>query len=133
VLTTTKQCAAATHIINHSTTAPFRSFNIKHFHKLGRKLTRTIEVFHDPYGLRNQIPNNRCLSSLLGAKSLSDCSLDFFLAVGIHQDHYVDLDTSALAPILDSFRYRARVEASRLRHQLQTIETFANDREKIDV
>jgi hypothetical protein len=81
---------------------------------LGRDLGYTLGVMYSIYSVLDCRPNNRTITKLLRMKFKSDVWTNSFVAYGHHAKVLVDLDTSALAPILDRFRHEAKMAAARL-------------------
>jgi hypothetical protein len=93
---------------------------------LGGDLGYTLGVVYSICSALDCRPNNRSLTKLLRVKFKSDVWTNNFVAHGHHANVLVNLDTSALAPILDGFRHEATKEAARLRRKLTAIESLAN-------
>jgi hypothetical protein len=98
---------------------------VSRFHKLGRKLEHHIRLLRSSRGLIDYRPKNKCLYALLRVGSRENVENRIFLAHGVHGSPN-DLDTSAIGPILDSFRYLATCEAARLRRQAAEVDLIAN-------
>jgi hypothetical protein len=92
---------------------------------LGRDLGYTLGVMYSIYSVLDCRPNNRTITKLLRMKFKSDVWTNSFVAYGHHAKVLVDLDTSALAPILDRFRHEAKMAAARLGRRLKAIESLA--------
>jgi hypothetical protein len=77
------------------------------------------------------LPNNQCLSTLLRIYFKANCFTAGALAHGYCKDVLVDLDTSALAPILAGFRYKAGCKVRSPEGKIKTLEALAKN--SIDV
>jgi hypothetical protein len=74
-----------------------------------------------------QMPENRVLAEMLCLRTfLPSCMDGTFLAHGLQKHVQSDLDTSALGPILDKFRYKAKCEVVELRRTLAKAQAVAN-------
>jgi hypothetical protein len=95
-------------------------------HKLDRTLKHSIRV-RRPYGsVTGGKPDNTSLSHLLGIPFPKAYLARKAMAHGIGSDYQEDLDTSALSPILNYFRYNARIQAARFRKLAKEADRVAN-------
>lgn len=109
-----KRAVTTQYIASEPTTSLF----LQRHHKLSRSLGYKMHVFYLTEGMDNHYPRNKILATMLRFEC--DTSLERrSLVHGISKESQVDLETSALGPLLDAFWYKARSEAARLRKRLQ--------------
>jgi hypothetical protein len=104
-------------------------FHVDRFRKFGRTLEHTFTFVYPWYpcsSFTGQIPQNRALDEVFCLQPFRPSRAGAFLAHGIQKHVQSDLDTSALGPILDLFRYKAMGEAAILRRRLARAEAMAN-------
>jgi hypothetical protein len=99
---------------------------LRRCHKLGRLLEHSIAIEKSRLCLTNRLPDNRCPTTLLGVTFHKFNCSEPFLVHRIKKQSQIDLNTSALSPVLGDFKYNARNKAAHHRKLVKALAEVAN-------